>query len=613
MISTLTLLTHLKYLLAAAVVLFLPGLAWQAWSPVDGRDPLERLADALGISVGVTVLLGLVGFWVGGSFLVVTMTGVYAFCLVAWVIGSLRPGRLGRGGWRTVALGTCGVALLLAAVAWRLFQARSLLLPAWVDSVHHTLVVKLFEQNGGIPATFAPYFALNFTYHYGFHLLASIFCVLVQVPAEAGVLWFGQAINAVVALSVYRLGRTVWQDRRASALAALLVAFVFQMPAYYVSWGRYTLLTGLAVLPLAMAAALELSREPKRRELMARLALLTAGVALSHYTTLFLLLVFLLVLGVFMLLERAWRALLATAGASLLGALLALPWLWRSWKALSYQAGLDMISPVGSDQSGYGQYILYLIGPNYNYWLYGLALAALVWLLARRHGRELNSLALPIWGAVMGVLMLPWGLRISPFRPDHMAILIFLPASLLLGAGLVRLADLLERKRARLGNLALLLVSLGLVILGLLRTRDVINPTTVLVDAADMQALHWVQENTPHDARFFINTTAWQGQYRGVDGGYWLLTLIGRQTVTPPALAWMGSTDYQKQLSQQAGLASQVTACDDAFWQVVDEAGLNYVYIKEGIGSLQPAALANCPGVVNEYRRDGVYIYEITK
>ena len=44
------------------------------------------------------------------------------------------------------------LALLLAAlVAWRLYQARSLALPAWVDSVHHALIVRKIMENGGIP------------------------------------------------------------------------------------------------------------------------------------------------------------------------------------------------------------------------------------------------------------------------------------------------------------------------------------------------------------------------------------------------------------------------------------------------------------------------------
>lgn len=610
MLATMTALTHLEYLLAAALVLFLPGLAWQAWLSPDERDPLERLADALGISVGLTALVGLAAFLLGLHFTAGWLIGLYTAFLLTWVVGSLRSLRSGQFGcgWRAALPGLGDGALLLAALAWRLYQARGLLLPAWVDSVHHTLVVNLFLQNGGIPASFDPYFPVEFTYHYGFHLLAALFSAVTGASAEQGVLWFGQALNAAVALAVYRLGRAAWRDWRAAALAALLVAFTFQMPAYYVTWGRYTLLTGLAVLPAAMAAALELSRQPQRLELSIRLAVLTAGVALSHYTALLLLLLFLLVLGAGLFFRRAWRGLWTTAAASLLGALLAAPWLLRSWNALSYHAGVGVVSPLDGSQAGYWEYILYLVGPDYNYILYLAALAALLWLLVRGPVPEL-----PVWGLLMGLLMLPWGLRLAPFRPDHLAILVFLPAALLLGGALARLAGMLAKWRPRLGGLVLLLAALALTGLGLARTRDVVNPVTVLVNAADLQALDWVQENTPPGARFFINTTGWQGSYRGVDGGYWLMTLTGRQTVTPPALAWMGNGDFQTQLNLRAGLASQAAGCDERFWQVVADADLNYAYIKEGAGLLQPAALSNCPGVVNVYRRDGVYIYEIVR
>jgi hypothetical protein len=620
MLSTLTVQTHFSYLLIAALVLFLPGLAWQVWARAGGRDPLERLADSAGISIALTALAGLAGFLLHLRFNGLGVVGLYGVCLFIWLAGLFRPGYLRLNHWRMGALGLAGAALLLGAAAWRLYQARVLLLPAWVDSVHHVLVVKLIEQAGGVPKNFLPYFPVDFTYHFGFHLLAAVFSSLARVPAEQGVLWFGQVVNALVALSVYRLGKAAWRDWRAAALSAVLVAFVFQMPAYYLSWGRYTLLTGLVVLPLAMAAALERSRAEGNRELSARLAVLTAGVALSHFTTLALLLAFLIFLGLGLVLRRAWQPLRATALASLVGGVLALPWLWRSWTALSYQAGLEVVSPLSSDQSGYGKYLLSLIGPNYNYWLYGLALAALVWLLLRGPAR-----AFSFWALGMGVLMLPWGLRVSPFRPDHMAILIFLPSSLLLGEALTRLVDglaggrLPERLRflgrglSQAGKWALPLVALGLLAWGLSHTRNVTNPSTNFVNAADMQAIRWIENNTPADARFFINSTGWQGQYRGVDGGYWLLTLTNRQTVTLPALAWMGDKDYQAELNHASGLASQATGCDDFFWQAVDETGLNYVYLKEGVGALQPEELTKCPGVVNVYRRDGVFIFAIER
>ena len=43
------------------------------------------------------------------------------------------------------------------AILLRLVQARELLVPAWVDSVHHTMLASLIAQNGVVPISGAPY------------------------------------------------------------------------------------------------------------------------------------------------------------------------------------------------------------------------------------------------------------------------------------------------------------------------------------------------------------------------------------------------------------------------------------------------------------------------
>src|SRR5688572_28604170 len=47
--------------------------------------------------------------------------------------------------------------LFVLILAWRLFQVRTLALPAWVDSVHHTLLLRILLEQGQIPDTWAPY------------------------------------------------------------------------------------------------------------------------------------------------------------------------------------------------------------------------------------------------------------------------------------------------------------------------------------------------------------------------------------------------------------------------------------------------------------------------
>jgi hypothetical protein len=108
-------------------------------------------------------------------------------------------------------------------IFWRLYQARELVLPAWVDSVHHTWVVQKILAAGGLPPTLGaelPFPSITImAFINNFHLLFSDR----HCPADA-VLNFGQAVNALIALAVFRLAIATWQDWKRAALAALLVA-----------------------------------------------------------------------------------------------------------------------------------------------------------------------------------------------------------------------------------------------------------------------------------------------------------------------------------------------------------------------------------------------------
>ena len=50
---------------------------------------------------------------------------------------------------------------------------------------------------------------------------------------------------------IYLLTKTLTNNRPASLTAALIVTAFTLMPAYYASWGRYTQLVGLLLLPTA--------------------------------------------------------------------------------------------------------------------------------------------------------------------------------------------------------------------------------------------------------------------------------------------------------------------------------------------------------------------------
>ncbi|GAP12267.1 hypothetical protein BECAL_03473 [Bellilinea caldifistulae] len=612
--------------LSVGLVLLLPGAGLLVWLARRPMDWLEWLAEAVGLSLSLTALMGLAGFLVHFRFTTALLFGLLAISLLSLTVGGLLrlPPKSQPYGWRHwlgLAAGLAGVA---GALYWRWFQARELYLPAWVDSLHHTLIVQKILENGGLPATLAPQVNAPLAYHYGFHLSTALFVWLSGWDVPTGVLVFGQTLNGLIALSVYRLAKGWWGDWKRAGLAGLLVAFAFQMPAYYVTWGRYTLSAGLVLLPLAMLAVERAARPSSRNVERIHALLLTAGVALTHLTAL-LLLAFWTALVVLEGILRRWRGRTTngdavdlrggvTAGLSAAaGVLLAAPWLWRIWQEFGASAQVSLVLPLDDGQADYWNYILYLLGPAYSHGLFMVAGAGLLWGLLRRGARHLA-----FWGLVIALLMLPWGVRLNPIRPDHMAIVLFLPAALLLANGVVGLGELAGRLRwrsLRLAGQALLgLAALAAIGWGGWQSRSVLNPETIFVSKADMRAFEWIRQNTPPNARFLINTTPWMaGVYRGVDGGYWLPLITGRQTLLPPVLYTLGDPEQVRQINQWAERASHLTTCDEAFWSLIDEGNLSFVYLREGRGSLQPAGLLNCPEVVLIYRRDGVLLFQLER
>lgn len=600
--------------LLAGLVLLIPGLAWWAWMGDRGDDLLSAFGKILGVSLALTALLaeGLFlaaiparpGLLLAGLILGVGLT----------VTGILRRPIRFRG--RTMTFLLAGLAGFVLLCAWRLFQARNLLLPNWVDSQHHYLIIRIFLENQGLPSDLSPYLHVPFYYHFGFHAITALFIALSRMEIAGGMLLLGQILNAAISLSVFVLGKTLWKDWRPGALAALLVGVLTQMPAYYLTWGRYTLTTGLVLLPLAMAAALQSSRQPGEPRAWAALGLLTGGILLHHYFAAFLLALFLGCLTLIKLLSRQGKLrsrLKSLRGVMIGGAVgltSAVPWLLRLVRLSNLRAGVESRLPDSLDALSQGKYILYLLGPGINYWLLGLALLGVFWALLHR-----KSPALGVWTLLLALLTLPWSLVIRPFRPDHFAIVLFIPAALWVGWLLWRGAAWLARKARRpwLARALLAVIALGVLFLGVSRTGNIINPVTRLVTRDDLDALDWAANHTPTEARFFINTAHWlNGLYRSMDGGGWLLPYAGRWALVPTVFyGFSNDPQTTRTLAAWGASAGDIQGCSAEFWDLVEEADLDHIYLRRGVGGLQPAALSDCAGVALVYRNATVFIYRI--
>ena len=597
----------------AFMALCLPGFAWWLWLGDHEQDGGEALARIFAVSSSFITLVALAFYTVRLSFTPLVIGLLLSLCIGLVLAGLIHS-------WKSAFNKTWLVALLVLAlfVVWRLWQARELVFPNWVDSQHHVLIIRKIIENGGLPSTLEPYLPGPFYYHFAFHAVTAFFSVLSGLAPEQAVLVLGQVMNACVGVSVYALAKSISRDWRVGLLAAFFVTFVTKMPGYYLSWGRYTLLMGVMILPMAMAEAERLRMGTVKWWQGVGMFLLTVGTLLSHYLAAFLFGLYLVIMGVAWVIESVrarkieWKPILTLAVPALLALVVSMRWYIRviSYSSSAIDQGISI--PTGKLALANNQidYLKYIMGPEPAYALALLAVLGMALALSKPKWR-----CFAIWSFMIGLLTVPLGIVIFGFRSDHFSLVLFVLFGTLAGWVLVEIVDFLQMKIGQkkpiiAAGILLVLVLLGF---GMYDNSDAINDETVLVEKADVIALEWIKNHTKNDARFFVNTTGWgYGVYRGVDGGGWILPTTGRWSLAPTIFYTFAANELTAETWQDwSKRASIVADCQTDFWELVEEADLSYVYIRKGTTGLQAENLVACEGVRKLYDNDGTSIWLI--
>jgi len=609
-------LGHLPGLLG---LLLAPGYLLARLLPRSQEDdPLDLLGASLGLSVAaVPVLLLLLSQtplrWSGPAVrLGGGMLGGLALGLLVW--------DLARGRWRVrwrsflpVLLAMAGV--IAVSLTLRALHVFDLTGPLWVDAVHHTLLARLIVERGAIPADYRPYMEVApATYHFGFQSLVAILHQLTGMPLPGALLWLGQVLSGLAGLPLYTLGKRFGKSCWAGVGAATLPSVLTWMPAYFVSWSRYTELAGLFILPVA---ALLFDRLIRRQRWHWGTALGTtvamAGLLVTHLRVA----AFAGVLALLLLLRTtvqrrygAWTMLSPWAralGVSLAAAGLCLPWLWPSiqhlWipAARQWPAAMDSLS-LQYVLLGPGRYIAPLAGAG--------VVLGLFW-------RKREALLLLLWCGFLVLLANPRfaGLRIGGVVDNlSVAVALYVPASLgfalACGAlsGLARKMPGALRPWLRWAGTVLFLALSGWGAAGL---RQVVNPRTALLASADVEAMAWIEQHTAPDALFLINSYEWMSSvYAGTDGGYWIAPLTGRRTWPPAALYGLGRPETIAEVNRVAREA-MASSDGEALHQLLRQHGIDYVYLGRYGGPLTPEKLASRPHFRPVYQQGGVWIFEV--
>jgi hypothetical protein len=507
-------------------------------------------------------------------------------------------------------------------VQTRFAQIAQLALPAWVDSLHHALLIRVATEHGRAPLALAPYLPVaQLPYHSGYHsVMAAIVSVANQPMPQSiphAMLWYGQFMGALAALACAGAAEELWRHSIAGVVALVVAGLVSVMPAYYVSWGRYTLLMGMLMLPAALLLLRDVARQRSPRALVAA-ALVLAGLSLVH----FVISVFALVWCIALLFEprpNGRRSIRARVGrltlVGMLAGLVQFPWI----ALLAAQA-----------QPGTGVSAMHVIGNSaYNAMPYGLlwtstnpllaALGAVGALLAlARHRRVAAQIA--IWSLLvilmtnLPLLGLPY---ISFLTNEIVAVTMFLPLALLIGGGAALLAEragmhaygVAQQRRQWLAALLLVVVA------GWRATefQSVIRPDTVLASPDDVAAINWVASSTPPDASFVVNTAGWLADVdRGADGGWWLLPLAGRRVSTPPVVYTYGSAAYVASVKRDTAWLRNAGLVDVAkLATFMRSQGYTYAYATTSGQTLTPERLRVSPLFKEVYANSSVAIFEL--
>jgi len=613
---------------ATFLILLVPGvgLLW-----LTGILQNYHLPESLALGVGMSIafealcflllsLLPVPLLWSSGA------AAVLAVILAIWLAAHRRYTGQERGTerwadertsypWASGASGSVLFCLaLLGTLAVRYLHAKGAAGPAWVDSVQHAMIAQLFLQQAGLPQSYMPYLPLTpFTYHFGFHGAVALLHWLSGLDVSWGVLVVGQALDTLVAASVYLLTLRLTRDRLAALVAMIATGLVSVMPAYYVSWGRYTQLAGLVVMPVAIVLTMDALSENARRVHLLVAGIAVAGLYLVHPRV-----------AVFYL---AWAAahLLTQCGAStrrqvlrVLGRLfvvasvsiaLLAPWLWRTLVTMLFPLFQRAnATPAEANAFPWGY-----ITAGHDSFLLALALVGLIAGLV--HRRSWASLVL-VWTALLvavgdpSLLSLPGRVMVSN---GAVAISLFVQVSILIGGLMSLVAEKLAVFR---WPLALKGAVVGaLLAAGLVGGRDLLpiaNPTTWLLSAYDRDAIAWVEANTALGSRFVINGTPWAlGVYVGSDGGYWLPVLAQRFTQIPPVTYGFGPEVYVRSVNEEAAGLGEKASSGRALAARMRELGYSYVFLGTRGGPLSKLSLEHDPSFEVVYANPGAKVLHL--
>lgn len=612
-----------RFFVYTPLFLFGPGYLLERWLRLPIPQP-ARPGIWLGLSLSIIPLLYL---WATTFGLAITPFRLFVLVLMMMValvwaalrdLGGANPQLLLHKASLEPALWAMLFAVVLALTAWtRLRHIDGLAFPPWVDSVHHALLIRVASEQGMAPISLQPYLPIDqLAYHWGYHVIAAALLQSTGLSLPVLMLWFGQVLSTLSVLAIACCALALWQQPLAAVVAGMIPGLISIMPAYYLSWGRYTLLMGMLILPMLLIATRELLRAPTWRT-VAISGLLLAGLNLVHFVAfIFALIWYPIVWLSFSTPQSRWKTLSPLIAAGIIAFALTAPWILLLLGRFQPGVGQSPLNIQGS--ATYNAMPEHLLWARNNRLL--LALAAAGGLLG--HWRRWRAApAIVLWSLLVLLLANPgWiGLPYLSFVTNLVvAISLFLPISLLIGCGAAALHISSVRRLSQRADLRWrALVVAVILLLAFWKAQNfqsVIRSDTILATQSDLQAIEWIASHTPPEARFVVNTEGWlYDVMRGADGGWWVLPLAGRQVSTPPVIFTYGPPTYTENVKQQtAWLREDRDRTPEELADFMWIHGYTHVYATAQGRLLNASQLAATPYFERIYGNEQVSIFKLT-
>jgi hypothetical protein len=230
--------------------------------------------------------------------------------------------------------------------------------------------------------------------------------------------------------------------------------------------------------------------------------------------------------------------------------------------------------------------------------------------------RSRLSLQLAVWAALVLLAANPQALGIplvSWINNDSIAIALFLPASVMAGGAVDRVASTVGIDRR--GPTVRWAVGLAVVVLALTQVPSlltVVNPCCYLAKDADLRAMAWIERSTDPTSRFLVNGYRWSGNiWAGTDAGYWLPVLGHRSVTMPPLFYATGPADARQAVDDLAESVEEAGSDPNRLAELARRAKAQYVYVGTTGGPIDPFALARSPSFRLVYRDGGAWVFAV--